>query len=154
MAYPLPDGYVAMKIVNGPSSRQTFEFNVADRRGRLMGARLTSWEVDFTQMTPAEAAAHAETHYYVPNAPVDRAGHWYVFAPHATRDGVIYGASQPERYFRTSEERAKAAAKYLLEAEKRASKRAAAERGQSVGVITSTCPDCGRVGVGYCGCGA
>ena len=49
-------------------------------------------------------------------------GSWYVFEPHATRDGITYGPLQRDRFFRTEEAREHAIAKYLADSKKRASK--------------------------------
>jgi hypothetical protein len=42
-----------------------------------------------------------------------KAGTYYGFKPHSTRNSQTYGASQERRYFNTPEERDKAVAKYM-----------------------------------------
>lgn len=93
------------------ATHQHFDFGVSDRFGRKVGARITSYEVDF-----AEAPPEAYSGYTISE------GHYYAMQVSATRNGEPYGASQPNQHFKTIEERTKAIDKYLKEAGKRAVK--------------------------------
>lgn len=88
-------------------------FEIADKRGRQIGARIETFEATFTEITD-------EGFSYYTQAP----GHYFGFRPRATRNGEWFGASQRQRYFKTQQERAEAIAKYLADAKKRAAKAA------------------------------
>ena len=83
-----------------------------DPRGRAMGARIFTGEVNFVP-----APEDARSWYNI------EPGHYFAFEPHATRDGITYGPIQKLQYFKTEQERFVAIEKYLNSARKRAAKR-------------------------------
>lgn len=85
------------------------DFEVVDSKGRMIGSRITTWECDFVECPDGSG-------WYSNIAP----GHYYQYEPHATRDGVTYGAMQGSKMFTTEAERAQAIARYLLGARRRA----------------------------------
>lgn len=84
-----------------------------DRLGRQIGAQVTLWECDFVEEKGARGG--------YPLAP----GHYYNAAPHATRDGKPYGASQRVKRFLTKDERTAWVEAYFAGMAKRAAKAAA-----------------------------
>lgn len=84
-----------------------------DRFGRVIGGLAYTWEADFVPQTEGAFG-------YVSIEP----GHYFVFAPTATRDGRRYGASQRDQRYTTREERDAAVEAYFKAAERRAAKRA------------------------------
>lgn len=97
-------------------SHTDHDFGHLDAKWRTIGARVTTWEQDMEAVTEEEATAWRWGWYAV--AP----GHWYIFCPHATRNGATYGALQSTQWFTTAAERDRAIAKYLKGAAKRAEK--------------------------------
>ena len=89
------------------------DFPYLDSRARRIGSRIYRFIETITESPDANSG------YLVRRS---NFGSWYVFEPHATRDGIVYGASQQGRYFRTEKAREDAVAEYLADAEKRASK--------------------------------
>jgi len=87
------------------------DFGVLDSRGRLIGAHIYFFEIDFIKVP--EDWKHV---YYVHMLP----GHYLGARMQATRDGKSFGSSQNDSYFHTEEERNAAVAKYLLNAHARA----------------------------------
>ncbi len=85
----------------------------ADAKGRRIGA-----EIRTSLITVADKPADHSGGYYGYRP----AGRYYAFVPHATRNGVHYGASQRETLFAKVEERDAAIEKYLANARKRAAK--------------------------------
>jgi tRNA isopentenyl-2-thiomethyl-A-37 hydroxylase MiaE len=84
-------------------------FGCLDRFNRSIGAQIITSEVDFVEV--AEEAYLSWSH---------ELGHYYQLNMWATRKDVPYGAIQPNKYFRTPEERQRAIDKYLVYAAKRA----------------------------------
>ncbi|WDS38293.1 hypothetical protein TMCBR3_gp045c [Caulobacter phage TMCBR3] len=82
------------------------DFGVKDGKGRRIGAVVHTFEVDFQ---PVERGGYARD-----------AGHYWAFTGNATRNRVMYGASQSPNYFHSAAERDAAMAKYLDAARKRA----------------------------------
>lgn len=89
------------------------DFRIADAAGRAMGARLT---LEVRTYEAAEAGATGARNI----AP----GSYYVFTPHATRNGKRFGRVQADRHFATESERASAISLYLRAAVQRAAARA------------------------------
>lgn len=89
------------------------EFPYLDSRARRIGVNIYRSTTAYIQVPESESRSI-----------IDRSnlGFWYVFEPHATRNSVTYGPLQYDRFFRTEEAREYAIAKYLADAEKRASK--------------------------------
>jgi hypothetical protein len=92
-----------------PPRRELVSFDVLDKRGRVVGARITRNEHTYTE--GGDRAWYEQT-----------PGTFYAFTPHATRNGETYGASQRTVLCATPEEREAAIAKYLRAARKRAAK--------------------------------
>lgn len=93
------------------TNRQTanVSFDVVDKKGRLIGAKVYTFEIDFIEI-------ESDSGSYWTIAP----GHYFGFIPQATRNGQDYGAIQNFRLFLTPAERDDAIAKYLAAARKRA----------------------------------
>lgn len=89
-------------------------FDAVDTKGRRFGARV---RLEVVEYTPVEDAAFGR--YHIPS---HRLGIWFHAYPHATRDGVDYGAWQSGKAFRTEDEAHTYAARYFIAAEKRALK--------------------------------
>jgi hypothetical protein len=87
---------------------QTQEYDATDRFGRRIGARASLETVVWVEDEKGWSSVPAGT--------------YYVFKPHALRDGKSYGASQPAQQFATQAERQAAVNKYFLGAQKRALK--------------------------------
>jgi hypothetical protein len=85
----------------------THEWGVVDAKGRVIGLRIDTREVDFVEV------ADGGCYYRV--AP----GHYFSAKMQTTKDGKAYGATQPEHYFATAEERATAIVKRLSAAMKK-----------------------------------
>lgn len=106
------------------SGQQHFEnvcrnFDARDSKGRVIGARASLWEVDFTLIPESEAR---DLRFgFVRHEP----GHFFAFEPHALRDGAAYGSSHGYKTFSSREDRDVAVARYFREAEKRAARAAA-----------------------------
>lgn len=91
----------------------------ADRWGRLIGGRASTWEEHHEETgEPARADGRG---FYRP------AGHLFAFEPHAMRSGEVYGASQSTQYFTTAASRDAAVESYFVGMEKRARKTADAD---------------------------
>ena len=89
------------------------DFPYLDSRGRRIGVNIYRSITTITEVPESESSWVTDR---------SNLGSWYVFEPHATRDGMNYGPLQDDRRFRTEEARESAIAKYLADAEKRASK--------------------------------
>ncbi len=89
-------------------------FDAIDTKGRRFGARV---RIEVLEYVPAEDGANWG--YRI--AP-DMLGIRFHALPHATRDGVDYGAWQSGKLCRTEADAHAYAAKYLADAEKRALK--------------------------------
>lgn len=87
-------------------------FGLCDQRDRGIGALVSTWEETF-ELLPADHKG-----WYSMCEP----GHYFVLRVQAARNRVEYGAIQHVRYFKTAEERERAAAEYLKKAELRARK--------------------------------
>lgn len=102
---------VRVAEVGGSRTRTHESFGDLDERGRMVGARITRYEIETIAVGPdAEGYVLYLAH----------AGRWFAFEPHATRDGQRYGASQSTRYYPTAGRREDAISLYLREAMKRA----------------------------------
>lgn len=93
--------------------REDRSFGVRDRLGRTMGGMVRK-EVQFFEEVPEGSYG------YINITP----GQYFVLRVHATRNGIPYGASQPEKRFLTAAERDAAAEAYFVGAAKRALKAA------------------------------
>lgn len=98
-------------------TRTLHSFEVKDARGRVIGAAIRAYEVEYVENTE-ESLLITTQRSTMP------AGRHFVMHPWATRDGQDYGAVQGERFYKTAEERDQAVAKYLADARKRAAKKA------------------------------
>jgi hypothetical protein len=85
-----------------------------DAKGRVIGADIHRFLATFTQKS--EDARNGYRH---------EPGTFFGFRPHATRNGLPYGASQSRQYFKTEAEREQAISAYLANAMKRAAKKGA-----------------------------
>jgi len=104
-----------MRTMRQPATNvatQTFDFGCNDKRGRAMGAEITTYEVDFVEIVEN---CNGGFYTHVP-------GHYFAFNPHTTRNGNGYGPVQPDYYFTTVAERQSAIDKYLTNSKKRALK--------------------------------
>ena len=101
-----------MRTNETPSDVKYINFGGLDRFGRVMGAKIVTYECDFVNAPP-----EAYSGYTIAE------GHYYAMLPSATRNEVPYGASQLTRYFKTEKDRSEAFAKYIKGASKRALKR-------------------------------
>lgn len=90
-------------------------FGIKDGKGREIGARITTGIDEYVEINPEEIEANRG----YSTRPV---GVYFYFTPHATRHGIVYGASQNGKYFKTAEEREVGIQKYLTNAKKRAAK--------------------------------
>lgn len=100
--------------VEGSRVRGKECFGIADEKGRMIGAIIETWEVDFVPSDdPMRGYSTVEP------------GRYLAFEPHATRNGNHYGAGQRSQLFKTVAERDAAIAKYLNGARKRAQKNSA-----------------------------
>ncbi len=99
---------------------KTETFGVCDSRGREIGAQVKLVEATFTEATTEELTSR----WTYDTAP----GTYFQFDPHATRDGVRFGAIPQAKgrgeNFTTAAERDAAIVKYLAGARKRAAKAA------------------------------
>jgi hypothetical protein len=88
---------------------------VTDKRGRAIGAQVTTGEVDYVALpdTMEDGSPRLGGYTMVP-------GHYYTFRPHATRNGQEYGPTQREQHFSNESERQLAIDQYLLSARRRA----------------------------------
>ena len=93
------------------TSNEVVAFGATDSKARAVGAQIRHIEADWIE-TPQGQYGYVN----------DRRGRWFGFQPHATRNGVNYGAVQKWRWFATIEAREAAIAKYLADANKRAAK--------------------------------
>jgi len=93
--------------------RRLVSFDVRDTKGRVIGAGITTFAQEFTDLPADPQPTSWST---VP------AGFYFCFTPQATRNGLPYGASQNRRRFSTAAERDQAVAEYLADARKRAAK--------------------------------
>jgi len=105
----------------------SIDFPYIDSRGRQIGAKIRREKLVISEVSPSEASSRSVKSVelgYSWGRMVNRKslGVWYVFYPHATRNGVLYGPGSGYRYFRTEKAREDAVAEYLADAEKRASK--------------------------------
>lgn len=91
-------------------------FEAVDTKGRQFGATVRPFEIDLVRRTADVWASCAG------NFSQEEAGHRWGFAPHATRGGKLYGASQGSRLFTSKEDRDAAIEKYFTTAEKGALK--------------------------------
>ena len=89
-------------------------FDAIDNKGRRFGARVRIEVIEF-----APATEDTFCPYLVPARDL---GRWFHVLPHATRDGVDYGAWQSGKSFRTEALAQAYIARYFAEAEKRALK--------------------------------
>lgn len=85
-------------------------FGVCDRFGRMIGARVTKYEMDYLP---------TDKDYGFTVTP----GHYFMFDPAATRNGLEYGGWAGHRRFNTAADRDMAVSKYFEDAKKRAIKR-------------------------------
>jgi hypothetical protein len=88
-----------------------------DRLGRVIGGRASTWSAWY-ELTGEPERADGRC-WYLPEGQV------WAFCPHATRDGIVYGASQSDQFYATEAERDAAVELYFVGMEKRAAKTAA-----------------------------
>jgi len=84
------------------------DFGIKDKLNRNIGVNITTYHVTF-----AQAPEDARMWYAID------AGDYYALHTWITRDGKNYGAIQPNKYFKTAQERETAINKYLTETRKR-----------------------------------
>jgi hypothetical protein len=108
------EDYVYIATNRSNYSITSIDFPYLDSRARRIGVNIRRFIRTLVQVPKSENTFSV----------TDRSnlGSWYVFEPHATRDGMDYGRLQHDRFFRTEEAREYAIAKYLSASEKRASK--------------------------------
>jgi hypothetical protein len=75
----------------------------------MIGARIATREIDFIA-----APEDCFSWYNI------AAGHYFAVTFHATRNGIPYGACQPEKHFQTAGDREQEIARYLKYALKKA----------------------------------
>ena len=108
--------YLGVERITSPVGTAFHDLGEADARGRAVGAFIHTWTAD---IVPDETGR--STRLY--RAEQFGTG-WYVLRFQGTRAGKAFGPVQSELYFRTAEERAAAADRYLRDAKKRAAKMA------------------------------
>jgi hypothetical protein len=91
---------------------QDYDFGIKDHKGRAVGANIKTSTCEFVWAPEDASWGHSGI----------EPGVYYHFVPHATRNGIRYGASQNDQWFKTPEERSKAIEKYLQSAKKRMAK--------------------------------
>jgi len=91
----------------------------ADRWGRLIGGRASTWEEHHEVTGEPDRADGRPWH--------KPAGHLWAFEPHAMRAGKGYGAIQTTQYYASEADRDAAVARYFVNMEKRARKTAEAD---------------------------
>ena len=97
-------------------STEAIDFGAKDGRGRAMGTTITTFEETFDLEYDVQAGSHGAPEGVVPGR------RYFVFYPHATRDGKRFGASQCTTWYSDKAVRDRAIAKYLDGARKRAAK--------------------------------
>jgi hypothetical protein len=95
-------------------ARESFAFEAFDAKGRQIGCIVQRNEVEFV------AAPEGQTWGWT-----SMEGHYYAARVEASRDGKVYGASQPTRYFVTKDEAEAFIAKRVDASRKAAAKKAA-----------------------------
>ncbi len=88
-------------------------FGIKDRLGRDIGVRIATFAAVFTEASEEDTGCYRH-----------EPGYFFGVNIQATRNGVEYGASQPNKYFKTIEERDAHIAKRLEESRKAAEKKA------------------------------
>lgn len=92
-----------------PTGTRVEEFKVQDRRGRWIGAKVYTFEAEYTAIEGNSGCMMPPGHYHGANV-------------QATRNGENYGACQSSHYAATIEERDAWIAKRLADSRKRAAK--------------------------------
>jgi hypothetical protein len=103
-----------MKSSRRPNTEDKTElvtFDIADKRGRTIGAKIHTFNAVFTPAT------EDMTSWYNMDP-----GFYFGLNVHATRNDVTYGPIQNDKYFKTWELRDLAIGQYLKDARARASK--------------------------------
>ena len=85
--------------------KEIVNFGLMDNRNREIGAEISTYEADFTELPETACAWYSQ-----------EAGHYYGLRCWATRNGKTYGAIQPNQFFKTVTERDAALTKYLANA--------------------------------------
>ena len=99
-------------------SAHNVSFGFTDTKGRVIGYTMETWEVDVTEAPPEIVGTYWN---YCGLEP----GHYYACCPQATRDASKYGALQPEKFYRTSNERIAYIDRYDMTRHKEAKKKSA-----------------------------
>lgn len=108
-------GRTSIRASQSPPSdvaKQHVAFGITDGKGREIGARFTTYRIDW--LPRAESCTLAQ--------PDQLGTGWFVLDFHATRDGKDFGSSNPRGYFTSATARDAAIEKYLTDAKKRAAK--------------------------------
>ena len=108
----MTDRIRARKITHEHRAPVHTYFPVLDTKGRRFGARA---RIEVIEYVLADESTACPTLLLAQDL-----GRWLHVLPHATRDGVEYGAWQGGKRFRTEDEAAAYIVKYFAEAEKRA----------------------------------
>jgi hypothetical protein len=88
---------------------ENVEFGVTDNKGRALGARVITREVEMVELLPDQQSCYLSL----------EPGRWFTLQVHQTRNGSDFGAGHRARYFRTAAERDAAQVKYLIDAKRR-----------------------------------
>jgi hypothetical protein len=94
------------------TDRKHVAFGIKDGKGREIGARFTTYRMDWTPRAGGSGLAQPE----------QLGTGWFVLDYHATRDGKDFGSSNPRGYFTSASGRDAAIEKYLADARKRAAR--------------------------------
>jgi hypothetical protein len=106
-----PNAHLPLTTVRPPQNQKErfVDFGLVDEKGRRIGAKLTTYELDFVANDNNPGATYDV-------AP----GHYYILTPQHTRNGEEYGFGAHIGFFQRPHDREFAALKYLDDAKSRA----------------------------------
>jgi hypothetical protein len=107
------------KISTVREALERVDFCALDNKGRKVGALIIRETEIYEEMSNAEFKATFM-------ASLVRPGTWYTYSVQTTRDGFLFGATQPTHYFASVEERDIAIHAHLARSMKSAAKKSAA----------------------------
>jgi hypothetical protein len=103
----------AVKTVEETVEHSHFDLDLRDEKGRMIGVRLTRYEVDVTPQRPGEYGGYINV----------RPGRFLMGAFHLTKDGKLWGPSPRDKFFDTEKERDEWLALKAIEVKKRQAKK-------------------------------
>lgn len=111
-------GYRTVTRTRSEGVHEFVSFDVTDAKGRTIGCVATRFEGDTVTDTTERSHSLAKAE--------EADGHYFYACVEATRNGVRYGASQPDTRFKTAEERDAFITKRVEASRKAANKKAGA----------------------------